>query len=175
MTEKTDVTISGNGIDSLVGKLIRLADTATLALEAYTRERVEDLRIDELDIVRSLRKDVRIADLQERKSNLERRKARLEHEVHTLEAKKARLERETREPRPKPVVQVAPAAKEAAKAKRDAPLTHKPLNGIKEVVQAAVVKEAEVVKATKPEEMTEAEWAALEKATQPEATVAVAP
>jgi chromosome segregation ATPase len=140
MTDTTEkkVTISGAGIDNLVSKLVDLVETATYALEAYTKDKVLDLQIEELPEVRQLRKDVRIADLRERKSNLEKKKARLEHEIRVLESKRDKLERGVQPGKPvKPAMQTGSkeVPREAAhRQNRSQPLTSQPFADIKDKV-----------------------------------------
>jgi hypothetical protein len=174
---ETNVKFDGSvhGLGSLVGKLGNLLDKLSeladevktavepvkLALAAYTREKVLDLRIDEQPNIQALREKLRHLDLQERCSGVEKKNARLEHENHVLMTRKAQLEREILEARRAPKTahpKTLPGMKELDKhldgaAKRNAPLTQKPFAEMKvEPVAAPVVAPVVVpVVAHKPE------------------------
>lgn len=166
-----DTNIKATGtLNELVISLISLAVAATDYLIAATKTAVVDLRKEELPEVQQLRKEVLLLTLRQTRGDLQRRASQ-------------RLERKEQPPRPaqakpeapkshpvKPAMQAGSqqvaAAKEAAKAKREAPLTAKPLAEALKNVVPAVAAAPEVKEPTLEE---------LELLTRPTTAPAAAP
>ena len=153
MTDTTKLVV--NGLDNLLTKLSALCDAASDALVAYARMATLELKVEELPEMQALRKELRLLTLRE--SVEVKRKAQRDRAARHHNAPKAAT----------PAVAVKPAlqggtkaveAKEAAKAKREAPLTQPLAPALKEALQPKAEVKAE------QKELTEAE---LELLTRP--------
>lgn len=168
----SNVKVTGS-LNELVISLIALATAATDYLVACAKEKVVDLRKEELPEVQQLRKEVLLLTLRQTRGDLQRRAAqRAERPPRQAQAKPEAAKAHQVKPAMQAGSQAVQAAKEAAKAKREAPLTAKPLaEALKNVVPVVAAAPVEAPKA----EVREPTLEELELLTRPTAAPAAAP